>query len=641
MAWYDNAVFYHIYPLGLCGCSHENDGQAVPGAFEKLDAWAAHAAELGCTAIYIGPLFESGSHGYDTIDYRLVDRRLGTNEEFRAFVDACHARGQKVIVDGVFNHVGRGFFAFQDLKAQRENSRWRDWFCDLNFWGNNEYNDGFSYGNWGGYNLLVKLNQRNPEVQQYHFDTVRFWVEQFDIDGIRLDAADVLDFDFMRGLRRFTEQLKPEFWLMGEVIHGDYSRWANPDTLHSVTNYELHKGLWSGHNDHNYFEIAHTVRRLQGMCGNTRLYLFSDNHDVERLPNKLRNRAHIRNIAILLYTLWGIPSIYYGSEFAIEGRKEYGSDWPLRPCLELADFSDAFESNPVTSLYAALGGLKADYPALTDGEFRELQLTTTQYAFARVKDGQALVTVLNNADNPARLEFDLPVPAEGAEDLLADCVGSQPVQVRIEWGRVQVELPPNYGTILRLPAQQADRAPETPERENAGLGTAQRREVILQILTDSGDPVSASALARRLGVSRQIVVGDVALLRAGGAQIDATPRGYLLHRTGGSGYVGILACVHQTAEQLQTELYTVVDQGGTVVDVTVENALYGELRGNLNVASRYDADEFLRLAAEAPDSLLSRMTGGVHLHRIQCSSEAAFRRIEAELAARGILYQNN
>ena len=261
MAWYDEAVFYHIYPLGLCGCAHENDGQPTPGAFAKLEAWAAHAAKLGCTAIYIGPLFESGSHGYDTIDYRLVDRRLGTNEEFKAFVAACHARGQRVIVDGVFNHVGRDFFAFQDLKANRENARYKDWFCDVNFWGNNEYNDGFSYGNWGGYNLLVKLNQRNPEVQQYHYDTVRFWVEQFDIDGIRLDAADVLDFDFMRGLRRLANEVKPEFWLMGEVIHGDYSRWANPEMLHSVTNYELHKGLWSGHNDHNYFEIAHSLNR--------------------------------------------------------------------------------------------------------------------------------------------------------------------------------------------------------------------------------------------------------------------------------------------------------------------------------------------------------------------------------------------
>ena len=450
MAWYDHAVFYHIYPLGLCGCAHENDGQPTPGAFRKLNEWAAHAASLGCTAIYIGPLFESGSHGYDTVDYRLVDRRLGTNAEFRDFVDNCHARGQKVIVDGVFNHVGRGFFAFQDLLQHREQARYRDWFCDVNFWGNNEYNDGLSYGNWGGYNLLVKLNQRNPEVQQYHFDTVRFWVEQFDIDGIRLDAADVLDFGFMQQLRSVANQVKPEFWLMGEVIHGDYSRWANPGMLHSVTNYELHKGLWSGHNDHNYFEIAHTMRRLQGLCGNTKLYNFSDNHDVDRLPEKLRQPAHIRHIAILVYTLWGVPSIYYGSEFGIHGKKERGSDWPLRPCLELADYADAVQSNPVTSVYAALGKLKAQMPVLSEGEPKELLLTTQHYAFARVLDGEAVVAVLNNSDQEARLEFGLPVEAAGAQDLLADCCGAQPVELAVEWGRMRVCLPPNYATLLRL-----------------------------------------------------------------------------------------------------------------------------------------------------------------------------------------------
>jgi cyclomaltodextrinase len=353
-------------------------------------------------------------------------------------------------VDGVFNHVGRDFFAFQDLKLNRENARYKDWFCDVNFWGNNEYNDGFSYGNWGGYNLLVKLNQRNPEVQQYHYDTVRFWVEQFDIDGIRLDAADVLDFDFMRGLRRLANEVKPEFWLMGEVIHGDYSRWANPEMLHSVTNYELHKGLWSGHNDHNYFEIAHTMRRLQGLCHDTRLYLFSDNHDVERLPNKLRNREHIRHIAILVYSLWGIPSIYYGSEFGIEGKKEWGSDWPLRPCLELSDYADAEHTNPVTSVYKVLGKCKAELPEMTYGEAKELQLTTQCYAFARVLDGKAVVAVLNNGDTPAQLEFPLPVEAAKVTDLLADTVGAQPVDVTTEWGRMKVQLPANYATLLRV-----------------------------------------------------------------------------------------------------------------------------------------------------------------------------------------------
>lgn len=414
MAWYDSAVFYHIYPLGLCGCPHDNNGET--GAhFDKLNEWAEHAKRIGCNAIYIGPLFESGSHGYDTTDYRLVDRRLGTNDDFKQFVKNCHANDVKVIVDGVFNHTGRDFFAFQDIKQNRENSRYKDWYCNVNFWGNNEYNDGFSYDNWGGYNLLAKLNLWNPEVKNYHLETVKFWVDEFDIDGIRLDAADVLDFGFMKELRSFCNGLKPDFWLMGEVIHGDYSRWANNDMLHSVTNYELHKGLYSGHNDHNYFEIAHTIKRLNGIVGDKKLYTFCDNHDVARIYSKLNNKAHMYNVAILVYTVPGIPSIYYGSEFGIPGNKENGSDWNLRPDLNLADFN---EKDELPALYTTLGHLKQRFPELTYGDYRELYLTTGQFAFARCLDGRAVVTALNNADNGAHMEINLPIGANKAVNLM-------------------------------------------------------------------------------------------------------------------------------------------------------------------------------------------------------------------------------
>ena len=414
MAWYDSAVFYHIYPLGLCGCPHDNNGET--GAhFDKLNEWAEHAKRIGCNAIYIGPLFESGSHGYDTTDYRLVDRRLGTNDDFKQFVKNCHANDVKVIVDGVFNHTGRDFFAFQDIKQNRENSRYKDWYCNVNFWGNNEYNDGFSYDNWGGYNLLAKLNLWNPEVKNYHLETVKFWVDEFDIDGIRLDAADVLDFGFMKELRSFCNGLKPDFWLMGEVIHGDYSRWANNDMLHSVINYELHKGLYSGHNDHNYFEIAHTIKRLNGIVGDKKLYTFCDNHDVARIYSKLNNKAHMYNVAILVYTVPGIPSVYYGSEFGIPGNKENGSDWNLRPDLNLADFN---EKDELPALYTTLGHLKQRFPELTYGDYRELYLTTGQFAFARCLDGRAVVTALNNADNGAHMEINLPIGANKAVNLL-------------------------------------------------------------------------------------------------------------------------------------------------------------------------------------------------------------------------------
>lgn len=458
MAWYDSAVFYHIYPLGLCGCSKENTGIAE-AHFDQLKQWAKHACDMGFTAIYIGPLFESVGHGYETTDYKKVDIRLGTNEDFRDFVDYCHGMGVKVVVDGVFNHVGRRFFAFEDLQKNREGSPYRDWFCNVNFGANNEYNDGFSYENWGGYNLLVKLNQRNPEVMQYLFDVIRFWIDTFDIDGIRLDAADVLDFDFMKRMRYETSRMKEDFWLMGEVIHGDYSRWVNDETLHCVTNYELHKGLYSGHNDHNYFEIAHTIRRLNDICRGRRLYTFADNHDVERIYTKLNQKEHLKLVTLLVYTLYGIPSVYYGSEFGIEGNKEQGSDWNLRPYLDLSDFADAEKTNPVTALCARLGALKKEYPELTYGEYKELHLTNRQFAYGRVLDGNCIVTALNCDDAPADMEFG--VPADGNVTDLLGCSEN----VRYENGRISVTLPANTGTVLYIGQKKVEEPEDTAWKE--------------------------------------------------------------------------------------------------------------------------------------------------------------------------------
>ena len=452
MKWYDEAVFYHIYPLGLCGCKKENDGVAE-SHFDKLTKWADHAEKIGCTAIYIGPLFESVGHGYETTDYKKVDCRLGSNDDFKKFVSHLHEKGMKVIVDGVFNHVGRRFFAFEDLLKNRENSQYRDWFCNVNFGGNNEYNDGLSYDNWGGYNLLVKLNQRNPQVKDYIADVIRFWVSEFDIDGIRLDAADVLDFDFMKMLRCVANEVKEDFWLMGEVIHGDYSRWANDDTLHSVTNYELHKGLYSGHNDHNYFEIAHSVKRLLDICGDRRLYTFVDNHDVERIYSKLNVKENLYDVTILLYTLYGIPSIYYGSEFAIEGKKENGNDWNLRPCLELSDYKDYYEKNEITNLCMQLGALKKKYEELSEGKYKELYLRNRQFAYGRINGNDAIVVALNNDENMAAFDVPLPVDANKAEILIkpvSDDERYTGVKAEVNGNMLHVELPANMGTVVKL-----------------------------------------------------------------------------------------------------------------------------------------------------------------------------------------------
>lgn len=439
MAWYNEAVFYHIYPLGMTGAPKINDYSEPVPRLRELFEFIEKLSEAGFTAVYIGPLFQSVGHGYETTDYKLLDSRLGTNDELKEFVSLCHEKGLKVIFDGVFNHTGRDFFAFRDIKEHRENSRYKNWY-NINFWGNNSYNDGFSYENWGGYDLLVKLNQKNPEVTDYICDVIRFWVKEFDVDGIRLDAADVLDFDFMKKLRAVSNEVKPDFWLMGEVIHGDYNRWANDYTLHSVTNYHLHKALYSGHNDKNYFEIAHTVKRLADMNISMKLYNFADNHDVERIYTKLSDKNHFTPVHILLYTLPGIPSVYYGSELGIQGRKERHSDDSLRPALTLTQYEELKKDNPCFEIISALGKIRREIKALSYGEYKELLLTNRQYAFSRTLGNYSCIITVNNDESDASLC----VPA-GANGMLRGALWGE--RVNAADGRLNVTLKGCSGEI--------------------------------------------------------------------------------------------------------------------------------------------------------------------------------------------------
>ncbi|WP_343247766.1 alpha-amylase family glycosyl hydrolase [Diplocloster hominis] len=444
--WYEEAIFYHIYPLGLLGAPRVNEGGEVVHRMRELSSWMNHIKELNCTAVYIGPLFEASTHGYDTIDYKKVDRRLGDNDDFRQFVAACHELGVKVVVDGVFNHTGRDFFAFQDIRQNRENSQYRYWYRDLNFGGNTPYHDGFSYAAWRGCYELANLNLDNEEVRNYLYEVIHEWIADFDIDGIRLDCADCLNFDFMKEMRRRTSAEKEDFWLMGEVIHGDYSRWANPETLHSVTNYELHKGLYSGHNDHNYFEIAHTIRREfdqnGGIYRNTKLYSFVDNHDVDRLASKLTVKENLNPVYTLLYTLPGVPSIYYGSEWGIEGKKEGGNDDPLRPRLDLEEIKGNAPADGLEEWIRTLGRMKKENRALSYGIYKELVLTNRQYAFARILDDKAVLIAVNNDEQDA--EISVPIPITAAFGIDAVRGG----QVSLESGTWKVRLEANSSAVL-------------------------------------------------------------------------------------------------------------------------------------------------------------------------------------------------
>lgn len=449
--WYEEAEFYHIYPIGLLGAPRRNEGGEVVHRLERLtEEWLPYLKETGFGAVYIGPLFESVSHGYDTTDYKLVDRRLGDNGDFKRFVSVAHDLGIRVVVDGVFNHTGREFFAFRDIREKKWDSPFRNWYKGVNFDGNSSYQDGFSYESWRGCAELVNLNLWEEAVREYLLGVIDFWIEEFDIDGIRLDCADCLEFSFMEEMRRRTGEKKEDFWLMGEVIHGDYGRYIGDGTrmLHSVTNYELHKGIYSGHNDHNYFEIAHTIRREfdenGGIYKGMKLYTFIDNHDVERIYSKLRNKEHIVPVHTLLYLLPGIPSVYYGSEFGIEGIKENGSDDPLRPALDLKNMRETNPHPEILEWIRVLSGVRRNHKACVNGRYRELLLTNRQYAFARMEDEDEVIAVLNNDEQATEVSVQVPSGDKSYQDVVSGEIFVP------EGGRISVALKPCGSRILVL-----------------------------------------------------------------------------------------------------------------------------------------------------------------------------------------------
>ena len=399
--WAEHSVFYQIYPLGFCGAPRENDGVQV-NRIEKIGGWAEHIQALGADAVYLCPIFDSDRHGYDTRDYFRIDPRLGSDEDFAQVCKALHDAGLRVMLDGVFNHVGRGFRAFRDVQEKKWDSPYKDWF-HISFDGNSNYNDGFWYEGWEGHFELVKLNLRNPAVVDYLLDTVRLWVEWFDIDGLRLDVAYCLDKDFLRRLRQFCDGLKPEFFLLGETLHGDYNQWVNDEMLHSCTNYECYKGLYSSFNSMNLFEIVHSLKRQFGpenwtLYKGKHLLCFADNHDVTRVASILQNRSHLPLLYGVLFGMPGIPCLYYGSEWGAKGDKGQG-DEALRPCF------DEPEWNELTDRIAAMAKAHRDSEALCRGDFQDVVLTNKQAIFQRRTDNERVLVAVNADSQPYWAHF--------------------------------------------------------------------------------------------------------------------------------------------------------------------------------------------------------------------------------------------
>ena len=448
--WAQDAVFYHIYPLGFCGAPDRNDFTSPPtNRLQKVEEWLPHMQDLGVNALYLGPLFESSAHGYDTADYLQVDRRLGSNPDLAHLSAAIHQRGIRLILDGVFNHVGRDFWAFRDVQQHGQVSPYCDWFDGLRFDESSPYGDAFTYQPWEGHYDLVRLNLHNPDVRAHIFDAVRFWITNFNIDGLRLDVAYLLDLDFLRKLSAFCRSLRPDFWLLGEVVHGDYNTWANPQALDSVTNYEAYKGLYSSLVDKNYFEIAYALNRQFGSGGlykDLPLYNFADNHDVNRVASNLTNPSHLFPLYLLLFTMPGVPAIYYGSEWGIEGKRTKQDDTVLRPNLDLKAIQHNAPQPRLPGVIAQLAALRQAHPALRFGSYSQLYVSHEQLAFLRQSQTEAIVVLLNAAETSAAFDLELPFNATRATDLFN---GNE--QFTIEGNRLHIEnTGPHWGRVLSI-----------------------------------------------------------------------------------------------------------------------------------------------------------------------------------------------
>lgn len=430
-----NKQIYHLYPLGAL-----RNGEGIL----SLKEWGNYLKELSVTTLLLGPLFQSNNHGYDITDYYKVDKRLGSNADLAEVIRSLNNQDIEVYFDAVFHHVGREFFAFQDVLSKREQSAYYYWFF-INKNGNSPLNDGFDYQSWEGHYDLVKLNLFNPQVKEFLFNAVKFWITEFGISGLRLDVAHQLEPGFIAELRHFCESINKEFLLIGEAIHGDYRQWVNDTSMHSVTNYEIYKGLFSSHNDHNYFEIAYSLERqynkTHGIYRNLCLYNFVDNHDTTRINSAVINKEHLYPLHILLYTIPGFPSLYYGSEIGLEGKKEKGSDWNLRPSLNISYCEDYGEQQAIYKHIKKLAQIRKNHSSIQEGDFKQLFVNSEQYGFVRTLGNEKVVILVNMSKEKYVLKANTFCPQGNYIDVLNNnesVSSNEAIIIYPNWGRVLV-----------------------------------------------------------------------------------------------------------------------------------------------------------------------------------------------------------
>jgi cyclomaltodextrinase / maltogenic alpha-amylase / neopullulanase len=400
--WPDYAIWWQLHPISFTGAepTARPDIPPVP-RLPRIEAWLDYVIDLGCNGLALGPVFASESHGYDTIDHYRIDPRLGTDADFDHLVAQCHERGVRLLLDGVFNHVGRGFPAFQDVLAHGRSSAYASWF-KIDFDADApDGPDGFRYADFEGSHNLVALNHAEPAVQDYVADVMRYWLDR-GADGWRLDAAYAVPMTFWRAVTDRARRDHPDVWLVGEILHGDYVAAVRDGGLDSVTQYELWKAIWSSLHDRNFFELAWTLGRHKEFAAVFLPLTFVGNHDVTRIASQLDDPRHLPHALAILFTVAGSPSVYAGDEQAFRGVKyeRAGGDAEVRPEFPASPEDLAPDGWVTYRLHQDLIGLRRRHPWLARAATQELTLQNETFGYLVTSpDGDTRLAVLLNVSD--------------------------------------------------------------------------------------------------------------------------------------------------------------------------------------------------------------------------------------------------
>jgi glycosidase len=414
MPWSDYAIWWHVYPLGFLGAERAAlpPGEPPRRRLPELADWLDHLLELGCNGLALGPVFAAETHGYDTVDHLRIDPRLGTEDDLVQLIERAGAKGVRVLLDGVFNHVGRSSPQFLDVVEHGDESAYADWFV----------REGDDFRTFEGHRQLVALNHASPAVADHVTAVLDHWLDR-GVSGWRLDAAYAVPLPFWREVTGRARERHPEAWFNGEVIHGDYPSYVTEGGLDSVTQYELWKAIWSSLNDVNPHELAWALGRHNDLLATFAPQTFVGNHDVTRIASKLTEPRHLPHALVVLFTVGGIPSVYYGDERGWLGVKEEreGGDDAIRPAFPAVLGDDGL---PTQRLHQALIGLRRRHAWLVraTAEVHSLGNGLLSYTLAG-PDGSAVAVALNFGAEPAVAEVPAGAWRPEAGDAMIDSSG--------------------------------------------------------------------------------------------------------------------------------------------------------------------------------------------------------------------------